>query len=162
MKINLIPSFFQYDLEFVTFLRGMLSIGGGEEQLSWHRWTFTSMVGLYRENYETFWKILKKNVMDFWRWKNHEGLWKIMRDGALTGATLGPPMHSADPCVIICLTGNYSLFVPSFNLEDFIQTWRNVSMQSFFTERGHLLRFQGFPNCDHQHCKAELGPLSIF
>lgn len=27
----------QYDLEFVTFLRGMLSIGGGEEQLSWHR-----------------------------------------------------------------------------------------------------------------------------
>ena len=29
--------FFQYDLEFVTFLRGMLSIGGGEEQLSWHR-----------------------------------------------------------------------------------------------------------------------------
>ena len=30
--------FFQYDLEFVTFLRGMLSIGGGEEQLSWHRY----------------------------------------------------------------------------------------------------------------------------
>jgi len=27
----------QYDLEFVTFLRGMLSIGSGEEQLSWHR-----------------------------------------------------------------------------------------------------------------------------
>ena len=28
---------FQYDLEFVTFLRGVLSIGSGEEQLSWHR-----------------------------------------------------------------------------------------------------------------------------
>jgi len=27
----------QYDLEFVTFLRGVLSIGSGEEQLSWHR-----------------------------------------------------------------------------------------------------------------------------
>ena len=117
---------FQYDLEFVTFLRGVLSIGSGEEQLSWHRWEQPLA------NHKIFWKCGNKII-------KNEGKGWVLTD-AMTGgpSSMDPTEHCVMTCLDFC-----SYVILHWSWKDFIQ-----SCFSLVAKRSLLLRFQGCPNYD--------------
>ena len=117
---------FQYDLEFVTFLRGVLSIGSGEEQLSWHRWEQPLA------NHKNFWNFGNKII-------KNEGKGWVLTD-AMTGgpSSMDPTEHCVMTCLDFC-----SYVILHWSWKDFIQ-----SCFSLVAKRSLLLRFQGCPNYD--------------
>ena len=111
----------------MTFLRGVLSIGSGEEQLSWHRWE--QPLANHKKN---FWKCGNKII-------KNEGKGWVLTD-AMTGgpSSMDPTEHCVMTCLDFC-----SYVILHWSWKDFIQ-----SCFSLVAKRSLLLRFQGCPNYD--------------